>query len=250
MDPTLSVEDPFIFGITKATVIWLLIFGIVRVLSSSVVDERIKFSRGSLAHRIYVSIYTVYCLTSGSQQFPTVQSYLSAMYRPPFDEYASLGVTSDQRVFFFMISGFEIADGIIRYFHGTLDTIFIVHHVLHLIAYAYGGLIWRQYGWGFLVHLILSEWRDIAYVTIKMLDQIRIQLDFLHYVDAICVLVVVPFLWKFAYTVCTVEDIDLIYKVSIIAYGIMLAKWFKDRLQWNWRKIQRIDRNRKSHKTE
>lgn len=229
-----------------------MLFALIRILSTFVPDERIKYSRDGLSHRISILFYTIYCLISGSLQFPTFDSYRSALYEAPLEEYASFGVTADQREFFFMISGFEIADGIIRCFHGTFTNIHIIHHALHLIAYMYGGLIWKQYGWGFLVHLILCEWRDIVVVMIRLLNQIRITRSYrmLHYFDVLCVVVINPFLWKFAYNVCMVRDIDMVYKVSIIAYGVMLAKWFKDRLQWNWKKIQRDFEAVKSQKLE
>merc|ERR1712183_1130194 len=119
----------------------------------------------SLAHRVYVAVYTSYCLIIGSQQFNTMSTYANLLlfdHRISLHQYAKLGVTPEQRVFFFMISGYEIAEGIIRYVHGTFSGIYMLHHLLHLVAYAYGGLVRRCLGWAFMVHLLLCEWRDIV----------------------------------------------------------------------------------------
>ena len=81
---------------------------------------------------------------------------------------------------------------------------------MQLVAYAYGGLIWKEYGWAFLIHLLLSEWRDVSYVLIKVIGDIQLEsimntkklLLRLHYADAVCVMVAIPFcgnlpVWQF-----------------------------------------------------
>ena len=230
-------DDPFITGMIKATLIWSFIYAVIRVITQLLNEKSVKSKHG-LSHRVYVIIYTFYCLILGSIQFQNLDHYIQNMYNPSMHEYEITPLTNEQAIFFFMISGFEIADVMIRLINNTLGTVFIIHHILHLIAYAYGGLIWRQYGSGFMVHLLLSEWRDIVYVWIKVFDQLYIKYKLLHYLDAVFVVIVVPMLWKFAYHVMVYDAIPYIYKVSIMAYGVMLGVWLKDRLKWNWKKTR------------
>ena len=45
---------------------------------------------------------------------------MHGFYEAPITKYSQLGVTNEQRVFFFIISDFEIANGIILYSMGCL----------------------------------------------------------------------------------------------------------------------------------
>ena len=246
----LSAQDSVQTGLVKTTLFWLVIFGIIRTFSELVPDQRIKYSRDSFAYRVCRLLYNSFCIIIGSQQFPTLQTYVTALYQPPLDDYISLGVTSNQTVCFFMSAGYVIADGIIRHFHGTFGTNYIIHHVIFLIAYGYGGLIRKQFGWGLLVHLIIGEWRDVVFVVIKMLEQIRSGCVWLHYADGVCVTLLTLLMWKFEYNVCVMKDLDVVYKVPAVVMIMLLAQWTKGRLQWNRKKIQAFVFTQKTLKIE
>ena len=56
----------------NSSLLWLILYGCIRLLIQFVNEKSVKSKHG-LSHRIYVIIYTFYCLIFGSIQFENLE---------------------------------------------------------------------------------------------------------------------------------------------------------------------------------
>eukprot|EP01083_Nonionella_stella_P273527 927871_1 len=146
----------------QKTIHWLLFYVAIHVFSFC----------------LWAQMYKIYCLVTAPQvlPFPTLMEYFSSLIFLSLSKVHALPITIDQYHFFVSISAFEIADGIIRKFvTKTLSLEMSFHHVLHMIAYTGIGLIFTRLPVLLIIHLSLTEWKDLCFWALLAMNMTEIK---------------------------------------------------------------------------
>jgi hypothetical protein len=176
---------------------------------------------------------------------------------PPISTWAGLTATPSQNAIFIYVCGYELADWLVNgVILRRMKFEKHLHHLLHMIAYA-GALAWGRTAHGFILHLLLSELKELAYPLLQVMLRVpeahgvrsstkngtvaiglrtwlqgiqKPAIKALCFADMVLCVVFTMFLWRFAMVVVLTPEVLLVFKPSIILYGLLLGWWLKGRV--------------------
>lgn len=241
------------FGCALQLILWVVLFYLICFVinSGSKINGTTQFSTvGVLARYMHVYMYTITTVVScvvllksaGWEIF-----FVNRTWNFTLVEAISAKNRNVDYAMFTMVCVYEISDWVINgIILGRMRYAHHVHHVLHLIAYG-GAMAWRQAAPAFLLHLLLSEVKELAYPVLQVIvrlksaatrdNPVRNKVNLLVFsaslLDTILCTLSTAMLWLFALAVLSCRDVLLVFKATIVVYGVLLAIWLKGRCKSN-----------------